>query len=133
MWDVFFALAKLNEGRTNLRQPPVADALSEVRSSETSNLPCGELRRLRMRASSATLTNSAEPSARLRAGNACIAVRNPRFPKGTARGVWNEATPERKRRPQMDDFRLEIVLIQMIHGRIRGIVRGNSPCHFTRN
>ncbi len=30
---------------TNRRQPPVADALPAVRSTETSNLPCGELRR----------------------------------------------------------------------------------------
>ncbi len=37
IWDGFFALAKLNEGRTNLGQPPVADVLSEVRSAETSN------------------------------------------------------------------------------------------------
>ena len=34
---------------TNRRQPPVADALPAVRSTETSNLPCGELRRLRLR------------------------------------------------------------------------------------
>ena len=56
IWEGFFALAKLNGGRTNLRQPPVADDLSEVRSSETSNVRSADLRRLRMRRSSATLT-----------------------------------------------------------------------------
>ena len=56
IWDGFCGLAKPNEGRTNLRQPPVADDLSEVRSSETSNVRSADLRRLRMRLCSATLT-----------------------------------------------------------------------------
>ena len=36
-------IAKAGPG-TNRRQPPVADVLPAVRSTETSNLPCGELR-----------------------------------------------------------------------------------------
>ena len=44
-------------GRTNLRQPPVAEILSEVRSTETSELPGGESRRLRAREISAPTEN----------------------------------------------------------------------------
>ena len=83
IWDGFFALAKLNGGRTNLGQPPVADVLSEVRSGETSNV--------RM---------TAPNEVRLRAGNPWIAARNPRASACAGRGA-SEATPGRKRRPKM--------------------------------
>ena len=41
-------IAKMGPG-TNLKQPPVADILLEVRSAETSNVRCADLRRLRLR------------------------------------------------------------------------------------
>ena len=59
----FCVLAKLSGGRTNLGQPPVADVLSEVRSGETSNVRCADLRRLSLRASSATLTGAKQSQA----------------------------------------------------------------------
>ena len=86
IWDGFFALAKLNGGRTNLGQPPVADALSEVRSGETSNVRCADLRRLSLRASTAALTGTAPNEVRLRAGNPWIAARNPRASAYAGRG-----------------------------------------------
>ena len=53
-------------GRANLLRPPVADASQEVRSDETSELPCGESRRLSLRNTGAVLQEPAigEPQAK---------------------------------------------------------------------
>ena len=54
--------------RANLRRPPVAEISAKVRSSETSGLPCGEPRRLRMRMQPLPAALSYQPDQQYRPG-----------------------------------------------------------------